>query len=37
MVYVVRTSEGLFYKIHFIDFYNETGLKGYPKFEIAAL
>ncbi|MCG8573291.1 MAG: HmuY family protein [Flavobacteriales bacterium] len=36
-VYVIKTSEGLFFKLHFIDFHNESGIKGYPTFEIQPL
>ncbi len=35
--YIVKSTSGLFYKIRFIDFYNSTGSKGYPKFEIQKL
>ena len=35
--YILKATEGLFYKIRFIDFYNSTGIKGYPKFEIQKL
>lgn len=35
--YIVKTTEGLFYKIRFIDFYNNLGVKGYPTFEIQKL
>lgn len=35
--YLIKTTEKLFYKIRLIDFYNETGNKGYPKFEIQKL
>lgn len=35
--YIVKTTEGLYYKIHFIDFYNDFGDKGNPKFEVVAL
>lgn len=35
--YIVKTNEGLFYKLHFIDFYNALGIKGYPKFEVQQL
>jgi hypothetical protein len=35
--YIVKTTEDLFYKIRFIDFYNDSGVKGYPKFEIQKL
>ena len=32
--YIIKTTEGIYYKLHFIDFYNETGDKGAPKFEM---
>lgn len=35
--YIVKSTEGVYYKMHFIDFYNAQGEKGTPKFEIAAL
>lgn len=35
--YILKTTEGIFYKIRFIDFYNSSGAKGYPKFEIQKL
>jgi hypothetical protein len=35
--FIVKTTEGLFYKIRFIDFYNNVGVKGYPTFEIQKL
>ena len=35
--FIVKTAEGLYYKIRFIDFYNASGLKGYPTFEIQKL
>ena len=35
--YIIKTTEGLYYKIHFIDFYNDQGDKGTPKFEISSL
>lgn len=35
--YIVKTTEGLYYKIHFIDFYNGQGDKGTPVFEIQEL
>ncbi len=35
--YILKNQEGLYYKIRFIDFYNDTGSKGYPKFEIQKL
>ncbi|MCT4582717.1 MAG: hypothetical protein N4A35_14980 [Flavobacteriales bacterium] len=35
--YLIKTTEGIFYKLHFIDFYNENGDKGTPTFEIQKL
>ena len=35
--YIIKSTEGLYYKLHFIDFYNKTGEKGYPKFEFQQL
>jgi hypothetical protein len=35
--FIIKSTEGLYYKLHFIDFYNETGEKGYPKFEFQQL
>lgn len=34
MNYILKSSSGFYYKLHFIDFYNDKGVKGYPKFEI---
>jgi hypothetical protein len=31
--YVIKNREGFYYKLHFIDFYNQTGEKGTPTFE----
>ena len=31
--YIINDNKGFFYKLHFIDFYNASGVKGYPKFE----
>lgn len=36
-VYIIRDTEGYLYKLQFIDFYSETGEKGYPKFEFQRL
>jgi len=36
-IYVVKTSEGFYYKIHFVDFYNELGEKGNPKWQAQRL
>ena len=35
--YVLMDVEGIYYKLHFIDFYTETGVKGAPKFEFQKL
>lgn len=35
--FLIRNQNGLYFKLRFIDFYNETGSKGYPKFEIQKL
>ena len=37
MNYVIRDKDGFFYKLRFIDFYNDEGVKGYPTFESARL
>ena len=31
--YIISIKDGFYYKLHFIDFYNDLGVKGYPKFE----
>lgn len=35
--YIIKTTEGIYYKLHFIDFYNENGDKGTPVFETQML
>ncbi len=35
--FIVKSVKGFFYKIRFIDFYNNSGIKGYPTFEIQKL
>ena len=37
VTYIVRTSQGGYYKFHFVDFYNDQGEKGYPKMEVQLL
>ncbi len=37
MNYIIKDSEGFFYKLHFIDFYNDSGIKGNPKWEFQQL
>lgn len=36
-VYLIQDVEGYFYKLHFLDFYSNTGQKGFPKFEFRRL
>lgn len=31
--YIIKDTEGNYYKFKFLDFYNEQRVKGYPKFE----
>lgn len=35
--WIIQTSEGFFYKFHFVDFYNTEGDRGYPKIEFKLL
>lgn len=35
--YVVKTWEDYYYKMRFVDFYNNEGKKGAPKFEVSRL
>ncbi|MCK4745914.1 MAG: HmuY family protein, partial [Bacteroidales bacterium] len=35
--YVIRDRDGFYYKLRFIDFYNDTGEKGFPLFEYIRL
>ena len=35
--YLIKSSTGHFFKLHFIDFYSGTGDKGHPKWEFQAL
>lgn len=37
MNYVIRDRDGFYYKLRFIDFYNDTGEKGNPRFEYVRL
>lgn len=37
LCYIIQDSKGFYYKLHFIDFYNTSGIKGYPKFEFKKL
>jgi len=36
-VYIIKSINGYLYKLHFTAFYNEQGVKGYPKFEFQKL
>lgn len=36
-VYIVQDREGYFFKLHFIDYYDEQGQRGSPKFEVMPL
>ena len=36
-VYLIKSTEGVYYKLHFTDFYDQNGLKGAPKFEFQQL
>lgn len=33
ITYIIKTQLNEYYKMHFIDFYNQSGTKGYPKWE----
>jgi HmuY protein len=35
--YIIKDVKGFYYKLHFIDFYYSSGLKGVPKFEFKKL
>jgi hypothetical protein len=35
--YIIRDSEGFFYKLRFTDFYDDNGVKGNPKWEFQRL
>ena len=37
ITYIISKNNGRYYKLHFIDFYDENGEKGNPKFEIQEL
>ncbi len=37
ITYLVKTSASEYYKLHFIDFYNDKGVKGNPTFEYQRL
>lgn len=35
--FIIQTAQGFFYKFHFVDFYNTSGERGYPKVEFKLL
>ena len=35
--FILQDREGYFYKLHFIDYYNDMGERGCPTFEVVAL
>jgi len=35
--YVIKEKNGNYYKLRFLGFYNDNGLKGYPAFEIVGI
>lgn len=37
MVYIIKSINGFYYKFHFVDFYDDSGIKGNPKFEFKLL
>lgn len=36
-LYIIKTVEGNYYKLRFVEFYNNAGIKGYPTFEVQEL
>jgi len=36
-IYLICNNKGFYYKLHFVDFYNNSGVKGFPKFEFKKL
>lgn len=36
-IYIIKDSKGYYYKLHFIDFYDQSGNKGNPKWEYQKL
>jgi len=35
--FIISTADGSFYKLHFIDFLSNSGIRGFPKFEFKKL
>ncbi len=36
-IYIIKSVSGFYYKLHFVDFYDNSGNKGCPKFEYQKL
>jgi hypothetical protein len=36
-IYIIKSYEGDYYKFRFVDYYNDLGERGYPKFEFGPL
>lgn len=36
-IYVIKTGNGLYYKMRFLLFYNQDGVKGFPQFQLFQL
>lgn len=36
-LYIIKTVEGNYYKLRFVEFYNNAGTKGFPTFEVQKL
>lgn len=37
MVYIIHDQHGYYYKLHFVDFYNASGVKGNPRWDYQRL
>lgn len=37
ITYVIKDTEGIYYKLRFLDFYDQFGVKGHPKFQFQQL
>lgn len=37
IAYIIKDTEGYYYKMRFLDFYNDKAEKGYPKFEFVRI
>jgi hypothetical protein len=36
-IFIIRTAEWVFYKLHFLSYFNDEGQNGYPQFEFKKL